>query len=55
MCVRESVCLYAAVAGHNLTSLFELGLTEREWKRAVKEMNTTNNMLVCTLLDFFLY
>lgn len=34
---RESVCLYAAVTGHNLTFLFELGLSEREWKRAGKK------------------
>lgn len=32
VCVRESVCLSVAVAGHNLTWLFELRLSEREWK-----------------------
>lgn len=37
------MCLYTAVAGHNLTLLFELVLTVREWKRVVKEINTTNN------------
>lgn len=35
--VCESVCLFAAVTGHNLASLFELELTVREWKSAGRD------------------
>jgi len=50
---RETYSFSAAVAGHNLTSLFELGLSEWEWKRAVKEMTTTNSMLIFSQTSFY--
>lgn len=41
--LRRAACLCAADSGHNLALLFELVLTEMKWKRAVKEISTTNN------------